>query len=424
MTSPPGGFQADRVLKAGVIWNLGAFALIGISGIAMNILVATLYPAWVLGAFNQVLAYYIVGGQIATFAIHYSVLYNVSIAASDPRRSGEAALTGLLLAALTSLALCAALWLCKGFIVRSDAVVAGLDAALGGLFLFPLNKILMATLNALRHMRVYAVANASRYVLIVVAIPAGAYAGIAPERVALCLTIAESVLFVGLLIATAAHLRIPTLTAAAAWVRTHLAFGARGVAGGLLVELNTRVDVLVLGFFTTDATVGIYSIASIFAEGMYQLLLILRINYDPMLARLIAEGKSAELRALIVSGKKLAYGAMAVAGVLAVVAYPFVLQILIGKPEFAASWPVFAILVAGLMLSAGFVPFGGILQQGGHPLAQSLLFATVVALNLAGNVMLVPYYGAVGAAVATAVAQACFPLVLNFFARSYLKLPV
>ena len=77
---------------------------------------------------------------------------------------------------------------------------------------------------------------------------------------------------------------------------------------------------LVLGFFTTDATVGIYSIASIFAEGMYQLLLILRINYDPLLARLIAERKADELRALIGLGKKLAYGAMAVAGVCAIIA--------------------------------------------------------------------------------------------------------
>jgi O-antigen/teichoic acid export membrane protein len=416
--------QVDSTLKTGVVWNVAAFGMIGISGVAMNILIATLYPAWVLGAFNQVLAYYIVGGQIATFAIHYSVLYNVSVAASDPRRSGEAASTGLLLGTLMSLAVCAALWLGKGLIIRSDAVVAGLEAALPGLFLFPLNKILMATLNALRHMRIYAVANAARYVLIVAAIPVVAYAELPAERVPICLTVAELLLFAGLLAVTAARLRVPSRAAAMAWIRTHLAFGSRGVAGGLLVELNTRVDILVLGFFTNDATVGIYSIASIFAEGMYQLLLILRINYDPMLARLIAQGKADELRALIALGKKLAYGAMAVAGVCAVIAYPFVLQLLIGKAEFAASWPVFAILVAGLMISAGFVPFSGILQQGGHPAAQSMLFATVVALNIAGNLVLVPLYGAIGAAVATAFAQACFPIALNYFSRSYLKVAV
>jgi O-antigen/teichoic acid export membrane protein len=424
MNSPADGPPVDRSLRTGIVWNLAAFGMIGISGVAMNILIATIYPAWVLGAFNQVLAYYIVGGQVATFAIHYSVLYNVSIAAGDARRSGEAALAGVLLAALISLVVCTVLWFGKGAVIRSDAVVAGLEAALPGLFLFPLNKILMATLNALRHMRSYAVANAARYVLIVVAIPVGAYADLPAERVPVCLTAAELVLFVGLLAATASHLRIPALSSAREWARTHLAFGSRGVAGGLLVELNTRVDVLVLGFFTTDATVGIYSIASIFAEGMFQLLLILRINYDPMLARLIAEGKSEQLHALISSGKKLAYAAMAVAGVLAVVAYPFVLQLLIGKAEYAASWPVFAILVAGLMISAGFVPFGGILQQGGHPFAQSLLFATIVGLNLAGNLALVPLYGAVGAAVATAFSQACFPIALNYFSRSYLKLGV
>jgi O-antigen/teichoic acid export membrane protein len=424
MSAPASGPSADPSLRTGIVWNLAAFAVVGVCGVAMNILIATIYPTWVLGAFNQVLAYYIVGGQIATFAIHYSVLYNVSIAAGDARRSGEAALTGVVLAALISLALCTALWVGKGVVTRSEAVVAGLEAALPGLFLFPLNKILMATLNGLRRMRGYAIANAARYVLIVAAIPIGAYAGLPAERVPICLTVAELLLFVGLLAATASHLRIPSLRAVREWTRTHLAFGSRGVAGGLLVELNTRVDILVLGFYTNDAAVGIYSIASIFAEGMFQLLQILRLNYDPVLARLIAQGQSDELRALIASGKKLAYAAMAAAGLVAIIAYPFVLQVLIGKAEYAASWPVFAILVAGLMLSAGFVPFGGILQQGGQPLAQSLLFATVVGLNVAGNLALVPLYGALGAAFATAFAQACFPIALNYFSRTWLKVAV
>jgi O-antigen/teichoic acid export membrane protein len=330
----------------------------------------------------------------------------------------------VLLAALISLTLCTLLWLGKAVVIRSDAVVAGLEAALPGLFLFPLNKVLMATLNALRHMRSYAVANAARYVLIVAAIPVVAYADLPAERVPICLTAAELVLFVGLLAATVSHLRVPSLRAAREWTRTHLAFGSRGVAGGLLVELNTRIDILVLGFFTSDTAVGIYSIASIFAEGMYQLLAILRVNYDPMLARLIAAGKAQELHALIASGKKLAYAAMTVAGVAAIIAYPFVLQWLIGKGEFAASWPVFAILVAGLMISAGFVPFGGILQQGGHPLAQSLLTATIVGLNLAGNLALVPLYGATGSAIATAFSQACFPIALIYFSRVYLRINV
>jgi O-antigen/teichoic acid export membrane protein len=325
---------------------------------------------------------------------------------------------------LTSSILCIGLWLCRGLIIHSDAVVSGLEVALPGLFLFPLNKILMGTLNALRHMRIYAVVNAARYLLIVAAIPIGAYFDMPPERVPICLTAAELTLFLGLISVTARHLRIPSLAGAYAWTRTHLAFGSRGVAGGLLVELNTKVDVLVLGIFTTDATVGIYSIASIFAEGVYQLMFILRINYDPMLARLISEGKSAELRALIAQGKKLGYAAMAVIGTLAIIVYPFVLQLLIGKPEYADSWPVFAILIAGIMISAGFIPFGGILQQGGHPFAQSMLFAVVVGLNLVGNLILVPIFGVLGAAVGTAISQACFPIVLNYFSRSYLKVRI
>ena len=55
------------------------------------------------------------------------------------------------------------------------------------------------------------------------------------------------------------------------WLKRHIQFGARSVLGGVAVELNTRVDVLVLGLFTSEAQVGIYSFAAFFVEGFLQL---------------------------------------------------------------------------------------------------------------------------------------------------------
>jgi O-antigen/teichoic acid export membrane protein len=57
----------------------------------------------------------------------------------------------------------------------------------------------------------------------------------------------------------------------------------------VLLQMNTRIDVLVLGLFWSDHIVGIYSFAATLAEGVYQLLVVLRTNYNPMLVRLTLE---------------------------------------------------------------------------------------------------------------------------------------
>jgi O-antigen/teichoic acid export membrane protein len=404
-----------------VRWNLASFAVVGMAGILMNVLVANLYGPATLGAFNQVLAFYIIGAQVATFGLHYSVLYHVSILAEEPGEAAAAIRAALGTAAAIAAPVCLVLWAASDLIAGSPAVAEGLRAALPGLFLFPLNKILMAALNGARRMRAFAVFNAARYVLIVAAIGGGYAAGLRPELVPLCLTVSEIALFAGLLAASTARLRSPAgASHSRPWVREHLRFGSRGVTGGLLVEANTRIDVLVLGAVATDAAVGIYSMGAVFAEGLAQLFLVLRNNVDPLFARMIAEKRWDQLAALIRWTKRAGYTAMAVVGVLAIGLYPLLIGLLVGRPEFADSWPVFAVLTAGLMVSAGFIPLGGILQQGGHPLAQSAYSASAAGLNLLGNLLLARPFGALGAALATAAAQALSPLVLRLLARRVL----
>lgn len=424
MVSPPGlSLSLDHNLRQGVVWNLAGFAVIGLAGVLINVLVANFYEPSVLGAFNQVLAFYVIAAQVATFGVHYSVLYHVSVLADDPRQSGEATRSGLLASTVISGLVCSGLWLGSHLVTNSQAVHAGLQVAIPGLFLFPLNKILMAALNGQRRMRAFAVFNAGRYVLILGAIVAGAFIGLPSNRVPVCLTIAEVGLFLGLIAANVQLLKLPSVTDGMLdWIGKHLSFGSRGVPGGLLVELNSRVDILVIGAVVNDTAVGIYSMGAIFAEGLSQLFLVLRNNLDPILARLIAEHRRQELDALIAWGKMVGYVAMGIAGILAIALYPFALEILVGKPEFLDSWPVFTILTCGLMLSAGYIPFGGILQQGGHPLAQSALLGIVAGLNLVGNLLLARAFGPIGAAAATAMAQASLPLILYVLARRFLKI--
>lgn len=410
-------------LSSGIGWNLVGFVTIAVAGLLLNIAVAGFYDARTLGYFNIILSVYIVGGQLAAFGIQYSTLYHVSVLAGEPEEAASAIQAALLGVGFLSALVCALIWLGNAAFTGNPALGSAMVYALPGLFLFPLNKTMLAALNGSRRMGLFALFNAGRVALIVVAVVLAGVAGVAGDSLPGCLSIAEGLLFLGLVVANRAAFR----TAASrrrSWLARHFQFGSRGMLGGLIAEANTRIDVLVLGLFASSSAVGVYSVGAMFAEGLLQLVMVLRVNLDPVLARLIAEKHLADLRRLIDWAKTIGYVAMTTAGLGAILAYPVIVPILFDWSTYADSWLVFAILTCGIMLSAGFVPFGGLLQQSRNPLSQTAFSATMGSLNLLGNLLLAPFFGMIGSACGTALAQSMFPLVLSRFAKAKLNLTI
>lgn len=359
-------------------------------------------------------------GQLAAFAIHYSVLYHVS-----KIEDSHAEISAALSSALWTVAACAAatailLWSLRDSIsqlLNSPAVAVGLNAAAIGIFFFPLNKVLLTYLNARRRMWLYAIGNAGRYVLMLFILSAMHIKHVPGAYFPLCLAVSESLLFAMLMLACLPHLRRLSINEFRDWSRKHLRFGAKGVAGGMLADLNTRIDILVLGLMADDRAVGIYSLASVFAEGLFLLNTTLRLNFDPMIARLYHTKQWDALHHLVSTGKRMGYLGMIGIGGIAILLFPWVLEWITHQADYSESWPVFAVLAIGIILASGYIPFGGMLQQGGHPGSQSLLTGLIVVTNLVGNLVLIPWFGAMGAAVGTAISQVLFVPYLVWLVR-------
>lgn len=412
--------------RAGVAWNLVSFALMGISGVLLNVLVAKYYVSTVLGVFNQVFAIYIMASQLAVFGVHYSLLhYGSTLADQDPKSAGESTVSALLIVSVIAFLITIATGVLRepiGAFLQSPRVATGIAWALPGLFLFPLNKTLLAALNSHRRMQAYAIGNASRYLLIITGVWIIAAHGLPGEYLPGALSLAELLLYLGLQVTCFPLLAKPDYPTLKYWVASHLRFGSQGMVAGLLAELNTRIDVLLLGYFQTDATVGIYSFVAILAEGALQLLMVLRVNYDPVLARLVAAKNWPELEKLLAKGKITTYALMLPLGFLGMALYPQVIHTLGFAPEYGVAGQSLSILLGGILLSAGYVPFGGLLQQAGYPGLQSWLIFGVALMNAVGNLVLIPFLGMNGAALATAVAQVSFALLLKAFARKQLNI--
>jgi O-antigen/teichoic acid export membrane protein len=199
--------------------------------------------------------------------------------------------------------------------------------------------------------------------------------------------------------------------------RELLRFGSWGLATNLLGMVLTTADVLFLSAFGGDpVAVGVYSLAKLFD----QVVGVPRSAYldarFPEMAR--RSGDPSDLRALrrrmrahlvlLAVGPGVAVAAIA----------PFLLPRVFGA-EFAGSvLPLWILLVGQAAAALGSAQGRSLLAAGW---VEGNFQASIVAAAwcLAANAALVPTYGAVGAAIATASTHACFAIVVSILCRRH-----
>ena len=405
------------------IANGASVAVLAITGLLLNGLIAKWYGSAALGIFNQVFAVLVFASQIATAGVQFSVLRHLPPVAEDPARTTCILATALVLVAVTASATTLVVFVAfrlGGDLLFSAAVAEGVMLMLPGLWCIAINKTLLNALNGIQANSLYAALISLRYVLILLFLVGAIAMQLRGEQLAIVLSGSEVTLLVVLILVC--RRRFPGMWQAPdpAWMATHWRFGWRSMPGGFAVELNSRVDVLILGMFTSDAVVGVYSFAAFFVEGLLQLSVISRRLIDPVLAR-IASGDGNALLGLLTRGRNIAALAAATVGIAAVAAYPWYAT-LVGTPDLAReSWPVFAILMVGACIFGIYATFGGIFSQTGRPAIQTRLNLAILGINILLNIALVPLLGLLGAAVATSVSFVAGTLYFRVLVHRHLS---
>lgn len=418
--------KRDGKLQTDIAWNVGSLAILGLAGIGLNTIVICFYDAAVLGTFNQVFALYFVFSQFAVGGIHLSVLKHAAEHPDDPVRVREIVCSSLVPTTVLAGMFTAVFVLARkplAEMLQSPEVAMGVLVAAPGLFLFSLNKVLMAVLNAERRMKHFAFFQAFRPISFIASAVVLAGTGQAGALLPFMFTVAEGLVLVGLVIALFPRLRGFVGVVSKRWVIEHMRFGGKAYLSGVLAGLNTRLDVLMLGWFMSDKVVGIYSFAAIIAEGFFQLTVIVRNNFNPILVRLLADTKQADLITFVKRGRNKTWLWMGAIGAASVALYPLAAKLVIlfgAQSDLAGSWSVFAIIAAGVVLSAGYLPFMNLLVVAGRPASHTVLIFAGVVFNVAANCFLIPVWGANGAAVALGAAYVFSVLLLRVMTRRLL----
>jgi len=392
-------------LTRDIAWTLGSFALLALSGIVINLVVAGVRDAAALGVFNQAYAVYIIASQLATLGLHYSVLRHAALHEDDAAERGRMFQTAAVCALLLGVVAAAVVGLGAGLLGRlfdSEATGRAIGWAATGLSLFSLNKVLLAYLNGLRRMRAFSVLQGLRYLVVMAVVCAVAASPLPIEAATVAFLVAEVVTAIAALTLLARAGLARERRFDRGWLARHLRFGVKGLAAGMFAEFNSRIDVLLIGVFLPDREVGIYSFAAMMVDGVYHVLAMVRINFNPVLVGALRDDDRVAALALRRQSARFvlpATGAMALAAVAAL----WVLSTwVVPHKDLHEGLPSLLILMGGLVLVSALVPFDNLLMVSGHPGWQTVQQVVTVAVNAAVAVALLPVLGIAGAACGTA----------------------
>ena len=175
------------------------------------------------------------------------------------------------------------------------------------------------------------------------------------------------------------------------------------IVASFMRHLNTWTSTLVVGAFVTTGAVALYNTAA--RTALLASVFVIAFNgiFSPIIADLYRRGKMEDLAETYKDVSRWVFTANLVFFLATLVLAKDVMSIF--GPRFVEGWPVLVIVAGAQMFGASVGSTGRLLAMTDRQ--RIVMYATVgtVVLNVALNVLLVPRYGIVGSAVATALAM-------------------
>ncbi len=209
---------------------------------------------------------------------------------------------------------------------------------------------------------------------------------------------------------------VPAQYKFAGWIRTSFAFFLLDI----FYIFNSRIDVFLLGLYRPDKEVGIYNITLRLSELIGFGLIIMNFLLAPLIARIYASSKRENLQRVITRSAR---AVLLISLPLAVTIFLFRHSVLsFFDADTLNSSIALVILCAGQLLNVFCGSPGLLLNMTGHQKFSILSLAAGTILNLALSMLLVPAYGLIGTAIATASSLVAWNLIMYFFVRTKLKI--
>ena len=379
-----------------------------------------------LGFFNFFLILKIIVSNFSCFGLNLSVLSYLSRARNSKLRS-SLALTGIVYTSIfVSVIICCLSVTSRQIegLIAIESFSRSLPLVLPAILFFAINKIFFSALNASQSMAILAMGYMLRgigYLSVVFFLDR---INEPPIHFVLALTISETLVFLVFGIfyfkeypsLQIRHLKIVT--------KMHLGFIQKAWLNSSLLDINPKIDMFFIAVFGSQYALGLYSFCSTIIEGLNQFFVLIQTNVNSPLAKRIRNHELETIgQVFYKNGKYLTILAI-LSAALALLAIFCLERYFVDLRFYPQGYQILFILSVGYVISSRYVPIMMIFNQTQNPhyYRDQLIFIAVT--NLLLNSVLVPSFGAVGAAVATSISSIFGILFLKFQIKKFLGLSV
>jgi len=265
------------------------------------------------------------------------------------------------------------------------------------------NNTLLSSLNGLREMKSYSFLIIVRSVLLISFVILLIYMGLGVKGAALALLLAEvGALF--LLVFLSRNLFSFITQDYLKTTRELVKFGSRLFLASAIYLVNTRVDMLLVGYFLTDKDVGIYAMAVAFTNVFFMVpVSVSKITY-PMMSE--NYGKKLHQANEILMNKMMKYSLLilSILGILIIFFAQDIIIFLLGSEFLPVVIPL-TILIIALIFFGPLSSTGSAFSAASRPDIAFKINLMRLVPNVALDVLLIPKLGITGAAIATAISM-------------------
>jgi O-antigen/teichoic acid export membrane protein len=191
----------------------------------------------------------------------------------------------------------------------------------------------------------------------------------------------------------------PAAVSAKKWSRALLPFSMIAVVG----TLSSHIAILLLGLLDSDASVGVFQVASSGAGLVAVSLLLANMVIAPQVVRFRAERDTENLQLLSRQSARAAFGLAAPIALAYFVLGEDILRLVFGEAYAAAAfWPL-VILAAGQLFNVYVGSVGILLSMSDHEMDTFRSQGVALVVNVVACAALIPAYGATGAALGSTI---------------------
>jgi len=190
-------------------------------------------------------------------------------------------------------------------------------------------------------------------------------------------------------------------------LKESITYGGKAYFGNAAQFLNYRLDMFLVAFFLTPATVGYYSIAVAIAEGLWMLPGVIATVLFPRISSL----QDSEANMLTPKVSRHAFFLIFISSLVLIPLAKPLIRLLFGSAFLPSVTPLL-ILLPGIIALGGAKTISADLAGRGKPEIGTLAAFISLAINIPLNLLLIPRWGISGAAFASTVAYSLATIVL------------